>query len=288
MKKQRYQFSLLVILMLISSFKISAENIAIGKTITPTSTSTGHPISMAIDNNASTYWQAGTYVGTVSVDLAGIYLVTNLNVQFYNTASYRIEGSGDGVNFTTIVTKSGLTNATQVQNNSMIPTEYTQIRIVITSVLSSNYCGVAEIDIEGTLVVLSYTDRIQSSPSKPLIINTSNNVGIGTTNPGSYKLAVEGKIGAREVNVLTGPWPDYVFNSNYYLMPLNEVETFIKSNKHLPNVPDACDVEKDGINLGEMNAILMKKIEELTLYMIELKKENDSIKAQMKNCLNKN
>jgi hypothetical protein len=105
---------------------------------------------------------------------------------------------------------------------------------------------------------------------------SGGNVGIGTNNPGSFKLAVEGKIGAREINVTTTtPWPDYVFEKDYNLPTLAEVESYINQNKHLPEVPAAKEMEKNGVNLGEMNMLLLKKVEELTLYVIELKKEND-------------
>ena len=109
------------------------------------------------------------------------------------------------------------------------------------------------------------------------------NIGIGTTNTGSFKLAVEGKIGAREVHVtLATTWPDYVFNKEYTRMKLAELENFIKTYNHLPNIPSAQEVKEKGINLGEMNAKLLEKIEELTLYVIELKKENDVIKDDNK------
>jgi hypothetical protein len=102
---------------------------------------------------------------------------------------------------------------------------------------------------------------------------SGGNVGIGTNNPGSFKLAVEGKIGAREINVLAGPgWPDYVFEKNYNLLTLPEVEDYINQNKHLPEVPAAKEMEKNGVNLGEMNMLLLKKVEELTLYVIEQEK----------------
>lgn len=106
---------------------------------------------------------------------------------------------------------------------------------------------------------------------------TAGMVSIGTpASPVGYKLAVGGKIVAEEVVVkLQTAWPDYVFADEYKLLSLLEVERFIKQNKHLPGVPSATQVEADGISLGEMNATLLKKIEELTLYMIELKKENE-------------
>jgi hypothetical protein len=112
-------------------------------------------------------------------------------------------------------------------------------------------------------------------------ITNTGNVGIGTTSPGSFKLAVEGKIGAREVNVTTNAWSDYVFNEEYKLRPLEEVNRYIKENKHLPEIPSAEEVIANGQNLGEMNKLLVKKIEELTLYMIELKKENEVMKARV-------
>jgi hypothetical protein len=107
-----------------------------------------------------------------------------------------------------------------------------------------------------------------------LRITESGNIGIGTPDPGSFKLAVNGKIWTQEVNVqMTNPGPDYVFEKNYDLLPLNELETYIDQNKHLPEVPSAKEMEKDGLNLKEMNLILLKKVEELTLHLIEKDKQ---------------
>lgn len=121
------------------------------------------------------------------------------------------------------------------------------------------------------------------SPSAVTLMKITNtgSVGIGTTAPGSYKLAVEGKIGAREVHVTMQAWADYVFDKSYTLMKLQEVEAYIKAHKHLPNIPSAAEVQEKGIDLGVMNAKLLEKIEELTLYVIELKKENDLIKEKV-------
>jgi hypothetical protein len=111
------------------------------------------------------------------------------------------------------------------------------------------------------------------------------NVAIGTaltSNPNSYKLAVNGKIGAKEVQVenTSSTWADYVFKSDYNLMPLTEVESFIKSNQHLPEIPSAEEVKENGHKLGEMDVLLLKKVEELTLYIIDLKKEVDAVKKE--------
>jgi Phage T4 tail fibre len=125
-----------------------------------------------------------------------------------------------------------------------------------------------------------------NSPSQALDVRgniyADGNIAIGTTNPGTFKLAVEGKIGAREIQVTASPaFPDYVFDSNYKLRSLSSLEQYINQNKHLPGVPSADEVEKNGgIELGKLNTKLLEKVEELTLYMIEMKKENEKIKKE--------
>jgi hypothetical protein len=106
-----------------------------------------------------------------------------------------------------------------------------------------------------------------------LTVLPGGNVGIGTKNPDEM-LTVNGKIHAKEVRIDTSvPTPDYVFNKNYPLMSLTEVKNYIDKNHHLPDVPSAAEVEKDGLKLGEMNLILLKKVEELTLHLIEKDKQ---------------
>ncbi len=113
-----------------------------------------------------------------------------------------------------------------------------------------------------------------------ILQSSSGNVGIGTTTPGE-KLSVNGKIRSKEVKVEAANWPDYVFTNGYELPSLSETEKQIKEQGHLPGIPSASEVKANGIDLGEMNARLLKKIEELTLYLIEkdkaIKEQNDSI-----------
>lgn len=128
--------------------------------------------------------------------------------------------------------------------------------------------------------------------STPLIIGRTNSdirfvvtgdgrVGIGHGSPdAAYQLDVSGKIRACEVKVENPGWCDYVFNDDYDLMSLDDTEAFIRLNKHLPDVPSEADVEENGIELGTMNAILLKKIEELTLHLIIMEKEIDALKAK--------
>jgi hypothetical protein len=113
-----------------------------------------------------------------------------------------------------------------------------------------------------------------------LRILSNGRVAIGCPNPGIYQMAVEGKFAAREIVVTLAPWADYVFDSNYSLRPLSEVESFIKINKHLPDVPSVDQIKKTGNNLAETDAVLLRKIEEITLYMIEMKKEIAALKEE--------
>lgn len=127
---------------------------------------------------------------------------------------------------------------------------------------------------QGGVAIGSFTSL---QPANGLYV--SGNVGIGTTNIATgYKVSVNGKVMCEELRVeLSGSWPDYVFANNYDLISLSEVENYINQNKHLPGVPSAKEVKKGGIAMGEMTTVLMEKIEELTLYLIEANK--NQIKA---------
>jgi hypothetical protein len=119
-------------------------------------------------------------------------------------------------------------------------------------------------------------------------ITPQGNVGIGValdgaTNPNNYKLAVNGTIGAKAVKVELSqtPWPDYVFENEYTMQNINELEAFLKTNKHLPNVPSAKEIEKDGIDMATMDAKLLEKIEELSLYIIEQNKRIETLEKKI-------
>lgn len=134
-----------------------------------------------------------------------------------------------------------------------------------------------------------------------IILNPDKNVGIGTTDPtskleikasdnNSSLFSIKDNVGGdilkvrgqdrtmyvRSLEVTLLNFPDYVFEKNYPLMPLKEVESYIQANKHLPNIPSAKEIEENGANLGELVKLQMEKIEELTLYMIELQKANEA------------
>lgn len=120
-----------------------------------------------------------------------------------------------------------------------------------------------------------------------IAVDASGRVGIATDNPQS-ELAVNGTITAKEIIVTLDGWSDFVFANNYRPMPLNRLEKYIKRNKSLPGIPKEKEVLKGGVNLGDMQAKLLAKVEELTLYVInqnkeisELRKENEELKTRI-------
>jgi hypothetical protein len=114
----------------------------------------------------------------------------------------------------------------------------------------------------------------------PLILNDSGagNVGIGTTSP-IHLLQVAGTIGAEEV-IVSSTGADYVFDPKYKLAPLTEVATYVEDNHHLPGIPSAEEMTKQGVSLGEMQTKLLAKVEELTLHMIEAEKNREQLDQQ--------
>jgi hypothetical protein len=132
---------------------------------------------------------------------------------------------------------------------------------------------------------LSITNPALTTTNKTVFeVSSTGKTNIGTGRPlatgiaGNALLSVDGLILAKEIRVAIANthWADYVFEKNYKLMPLKDLEVFIIKNKHLPEVPNTKEVSENGIDVTEMNAVLLKKIEELTLYTIDLKKQLDA------------
>jgi len=115
-------------------------------------------------------------------------------------------------------------------------------------------------------------------------VYVADNVAIGTENMATgYLLSVNGKIISEELRIQDMlDWPDYVFEEEYPLMPLYELEARIQKEKHLPGIPTAAQVSKDGVLVGEMQRLTVEKIEELTLYIIEQQKQMDAQKEEIK------
>ncbi|TCC97678.1 hypothetical protein [Pedobacter hiemivivus] len=131
---------------------------------------------------------------------------------------------------------------------------------------------------------LSYGFYLAGLDQKPLLLqSTGGKVTIGTDNPDpNALLTVKGNIASREVKVVATAGADFVFNENYELPSLKEVEKYIFENKHLPEVPSAQEMIANGVELGKMNILLLQKIEELTLYMIKKDKEIEELRNEVR------
>jgi hypothetical protein len=132
----------------------------------------------------------------------------------------------------------------------------------------------------GYLNGLAFRERSSADPSvSRLYLATGGNVGIGTTNP-QQLLDVAGTMAAREI-IVSQTGADYVFDPSYRLTPLSDVASYIKANHHLPDIPPAEEVKQKGVAVGEMEAKLLAKIEELTLHMIQQEKDNQELRDRV-------
>jgi hypothetical protein len=162
-----------------------------------------------------------------------------------------------------------------------------------TLAIGSNATGKTVLSLSTSADANGYGEISSVSASGSTYGNTAinpsgGNVAIGTTDPQGHKLAVNGDIIATKITVKSyGNWPDYVFKPQYKLPSLSEVKTYIDQNQHLPDMPSEQEINKDGVDLGEIVKLQTKKIEELTLYLIQLKEENESFKSQLKEINNK-
>lgn len=177
------------------------------------------------------------------------------------------------------------TSLLHINNNN----KYSAAKIVTDYNSSSNIKGIdVTVKNPGQGGVTGLYIDADDSPSDFAIIADGNSafngiVSIGTMDPAAgYKLNVDGKIIAEELRIQNSTaWPDYVFETDYSLQPLDKVSEFIRENKHLSEVPSAKDIEQNGIIVGEMQATLLKKIEELTLYIIEQDKRISQLENRL-------
>ncbi|PRY48086.1 hypothetical protein B0I27_11620 [Arcticibacter pallidicorallinus] len=142
----------------------------------------------------------------------------------------------------------------------------------------------ADYEIYGTKTEAPQNNVIWSSTTHPQSIAFyvgNGNIGLGTLDP-SEKLSVNGNIRAQEIKVEASNWPDYVFSPSHEKLSLKDLEVYINDNRHLPEIPSAKQVEDKGLSLGEMNGLLLKKIEELTLYLIEQEKRSEKQESRIR------
>ncbi|HMG68471.1 MAG TPA: hypothetical protein VK588_12325 [Chitinophagaceae bacterium] len=175
-------------------------------------------------------------------------------------------GTGNGIQIMTIgedgtlgkITQSSLSSGWSLTGNS--------------STTTSNFIGTTSGNIQPLIVKTNGTEVFR--------INSSGQVSIGTTDPKTYKFAVNGDAIFTKIKVkLNASWPDYVFDSAYQLPALQELEKYYQQNKHLPGVPSANEV-KDGLDLGDNQSILLKKIEELTIYVVDINKKLEKLSIE--------
>ena len=129
-------------------------------------------------------------------------------------------------------------------------------------------------NVQGTARFGSAVTMMQGlSVGGSLAVNGALTVGTG------FSCDAQGYLKVKHLKVTLTDWPDYVFADGYALMPLGELEAYIGAYSHLPGMPSAAEVEQEGADLGEMNRLLMEKVEELTLYIIDLQKQIDELKS---------
>ena len=191
----------------------------------------------------------------------------------YNGSTYgrTLNMGGTGINFYT---------ANEVAfGGAIFPTDTS---LVIWSNSNSNNYLVLQ-PSWGNTGVGTYTPNAKLHLNGAMLVG-NNSARIAT----GYSVSIDGRLITEESTVLNSTsWPDYVFDDGYKLMSLDDVEKHIKTQKHLPNIPPASTIEKEGIHLGDMSKRLMEKVEELTLYLIELKKENKALAERVKQLENK-
>lgn len=239
----------------------------------PSYTATGptdaNPTVITIENLPDFHAQAGAWIGW--------------STRYWQPVKYKIEvynvygNTAPGIPANTWYTLYETTNNGYTDQLIQLPSvSVAKIRFTFYQGLGpAGQLGISE---------LFYIHNEQAQAYDGLMVkyDQGGNVGINTaTVPTGYKLAVKGNVIAEKLVVKTSTvWPDFVFKNEYKLPSLVEVEQFISKNSHLPEIPSAKEVETNGQDVGEMNRLLLKKVEEITLYLIELKKENQEIKKE--------
>jgi hypothetical protein len=229
---------------------------------------------MAMFNYHTTSWGNGSHFINADIKPASI----SLNINFI--AGWQDISYSSNDQYIIIWLRGGGTTYYYQSNYAVNPSVYDGIENVLPYMITNG----GQLTVKTTVDDYATTTGIYESRNSYF----ASNVGIGTMSP-DEKLTVKGKIHAQEVKVdLLGPLvPDYVFANDYKLKSLQEVEAYIKQNSHLPEIPSAQEIEKNGLVLAEMNMALLKKMEEMTLYVIELKKENEAMRDNQKKIENR-
>lgn len=177
--------------------------------------------------------------------------------------------------FSSSITTNLINSENSISNNMITETLKVTVNSSEGAVLTSDDMGNATWQLLPEMPEIPEQLWTKSS-SNDDIYRLNGNVGIGTSNTSGYKLAVNGDIQAELIRIVADvPASDYVFEDDYELMSLYQLEQFVTDNKHLPEVKSAKEFEEEGYNIGEMDDVLLRKVEELTLYTIKQQKQID-------------
>ncbi|SEL95753.1 hypothetical protein [Parapedobacter koreensis] len=236
---------------------------------TSTAPTTANPLVILIENLPSAHTQSGAWIGWSTRN----WRSTRFKIEGYDTYN----GNNQWIELANVSGHSSRHFMTAMPQGN-----YTKLRYTFYEASSP------EGRLQLSELFYIHPEAVQAYEGLMVKYDASGNVGIGTTEP-QAKLAVNGTILATEVKVKTDiAVPDYVFEPDYELPALADIEIYVKEHRHLPEIPSAADIEKDGLNLAEMNLLLLKKVEELTLHLIELKKENEKQGEQIKTLMGQN
>ncbi|MDB5002094.1 MAG: hypothetical protein JWQ34_319 [Mucilaginibacter sp.] len=262
------------------NYYLNSGNVGIG---TPSTTSPTSPLE--IQQPIST----GQTVSMQQWEWAGTPGTWNLRLDMYHTGSaieYRFVQKVGYTDNNVLAFSNGYVGIGTTSPGAKLD--------VAGSIFAANQIGgaggiyIGQADYQASLLYDNATGNLDITPRSGYnTVFTAGNVGIGTITPDA-KLAVNGTIHTKEVKVDLIGWPDYVFKPKYKLLSILEVKVYIDRNQHLPEMPSEQEVKQNGINLGEMNILLTKKVEELTLYLIEKdaqlqsqQKQIDQLKEQL-------
>jgi hypothetical protein len=313
-KKPSYSFSLsfVSILMLISSFGFSNSKISsyfddsyITEVTFPAGYQVGDYIEFAkaapYDAGSSGYYELSISYTRGNIAAAATYVasITHLNPALWrelgriNSNGYGYSGGSEGHNFTIDCNTeyaSPRFRIRAIKTLGVITTPLT-VHIKIRSINRTNTW--TAINLNGNDLTVNkllpmtndwslYVGDPYLSAGASIAIKAiqNGNVGIGTATPNA-KLAVNGNIRAKEIKVENANWPDYVFAEGYQLPSLQQTEKHIKEKGHLPGIPSAEEVKTNGVDLGDMNARLLQKLEEVTLHLIKQEKELLELKKEL-------
>ncbi len=300
----------LILFGLILSVQLYAQptNIAQGKsgTMTQPSGTTTLPATLFDGITVAPGLRFGTYSNPVSlkINLGNKFDLTSVTIFWGTTCwadGYHLSTSPDGVTWTLwfpVTSNPNHTIAGDCHKFTQTGVQYILIDYICSSPNTNNANPTYSVDIfdiqaTGTPseevnykklsvwnVANFYSDVNVTGQLSTGSIVTSGNVSIGCSS-GLGNLNVNGKIQAKSIEILTAPCADYVFEKNYKLMNLHDLSLYVAANKHLPEVPSAEEFKANGTNVTEMNELLLKKVEELTLYVIDLNKQLQDAKTEI-------